>query len=60
MLCSGVKITFFLWYNRGRKDVNKGFDGRMGTRLIPIFFRVVQRLLDIAVVSLRDHWPFPK
>ena len=50
----------FLWDNRGRKDVNRGFDGWMGTRLIPIFFRVVQRLLDIALMSLRDHWHFPK
>ena len=35
-------------------------DGRMG-RLIPNFFKVVQILLEIAVVvSLRDYWRFPK
>ena len=42
----------------GRTDGRR--DGRMG-RLIPNFFRVVQILLEIAVVvSLRDYRRFPK
>ena len=54
-----IKLHTFLWDNRGpggRKDVVKGL-----TKVIPNPFKVVQTLLNIAViVSLRDYWHFLK
>ena len=51
-------ISSFLLFSLLKRE---GFGGEMGTRLIPIFFKVDQRLLDIVVtVSLTDHWRFPK
>ena len=54
-----IKLHTFLWDNRGpdgRKDLVKGL-----TKVIPNPFKVVQTLLNIAViVSLRDYWHFLK
>ena len=59
LLERNIKLYTFLWDNRGpggRKDVVKG-----STKVIPDPFKVVQTLLNIAViVSLRDYWHFLK